>query len=600
MGFNFSQPFKDLADSVSKLFQPAVKPKHKPAIRGWNRLEGNPRKEDFDRSLRAEIRDPLWMLARQWQFGEFEGEDAGSPINVDVLTEHYSLNRYAVKRDAAGGYSDEIPLEAQVERETVPNDLGTQVMLARYLLKDLKSRLGTADLATAKTWLRQEFAIAQNIDNQLHRESVQMHELALATLFDGFQIYDLAKAGQLVAKVNGSGLAGNVNDEIIAAGGRLKDYFESLFTQPDAPESDAWKPSQLEYQFDVSAENKDAETTVLRAEEYAAGHLDWYSFDIDNKNGTRLTDGADANVTASKQGAMRLSFLPAPVSFQGMPKSRFWEMEDYKTEFSDITANTTDLAKMLFSEFALLHADDWVIVPYTLETGTMVEVKGIVVTDVFGEKTLVKAAGQGPDEDWQRWNLFNLHTTKEGDQSDHRLFLPPVVDKILESEPIEKVNFLRDEMANMVWAVESVLPSQLGAGINGHETALRLKEAESGTPAPPLVTEAKIRYVLGTDVPYNWIPFAPVQLPGSNRQIRLQRAKMPGPDRHRSQILAQPAPYFVREEEVPRSGATVTRSYQRTRWHDGKTYVWIGKRKQTGKGEGSSGLQFDQIREVKE
>ena len=598
MGFNFSTAFQDLAKAVENAFAPSVKPIHKPMIRGWNRLEGNPRKDDFDRSMRAEIRDPLWMLSRQWQFGEFQGEDAGSPINVDVLTEHYSLNRYAIKRDGAEAYSDEIPLEAQVEREVVPNDLGTQIMLARHLLKDLKSTLAANDLTDAKKWLRQEFSIDPNMDHQLHRESIQMHELVMTSLFDGYEMYNQIKNGQFEAKVNADVLL-NKKSEMLAAAGRLKTYFESLFTQPDAPEKDAWRPSQLEYQFDVSAEDKNANRTLLTAEEYSEGHLDWYSFDIDNDNDATLTDNPNAATKASVQGEVRMSFLPAPVTFEGMPKSRYWEMENYKTEFADITANTTDLAKMLFSEFAMLHADDWVIVPYKLETGNIVEVKGIIVTDVFGEKVMIKAAGQGPDEDWHRWNLFNLHTTKTGDQSDHRLFLPPVVDKILESEPLEKVNFLRDEMANMVWAVESTLPSQLGSGISGHETASRLREAENNVPVVPVVTDAKIRYVLGTEVPYNWIPFAPVQLPGSIRQIRLQRAKLPGPDRHHSQILDQPAPYFVREEEVPRSGAIVCRTYQRARWYNGKTFTWIGKRKQTGKGEGSSGLGFDQIVEVK-
>jgi len=31
-------------------------------VRGWNRLEGRPRSADFERSLRAEVRDPLWFL----------------------------------------------------------------------------------------------------------------------------------------------------------------------------------------------------------------------------------------------------------------------------------------------------------------------------------------------------------------------------------------------------------------------------------------------------------------------------------------------------------------------------------------------------------
>jgi hypothetical protein len=55
----------------------------------------------------------------------------------------------------------------------------------------------------------------------------------------------------------------------------------------------------------------------------------------------------------------------------------------------------------------------------------------------------------------------------------------------------------------------------------------------------------------------------------------------------------------VPEEEVPRAGAVVTRSFQRTRWHGGATCLWLGRRKENGRGEGSSGLRFDQIVEKK-
>jgi hypothetical protein len=53
--------------------------------------------------------------------------------------------------------------------------------------------------------------------------------------------------------------------------------------------------------------------------------------------------------------------------------------------------------------------------------------------------------------------------------------------------------------------------------------------------------------------------------------------------------------YFLHEEEVPRAGAMVSQAYQRTRWTDGQVVVWLGARKQTGRGEGSSGLSFDRI-----
>jgi hypothetical protein len=156
-------------------------------------------------------------------------------------------------------------------------------------------------------------------------------------------------------------------------------------------------------------------------------------------------------------------------------------------------------------------------------------------------------------------------------------------------------------MANMAWAVERVLASGLGQGISGYAVASRA--AATVPPPPPLhATTAPVRYVLGTDVPYNWIPFVPVHRPGSRRSVQLQRARMPqdagAPSRAPRTAILDIKPYFVNEEEVPRAGKLVTRGYQRARWLDGRTLTWIGRRVTTGRGEGSSGLAFDRAVDV--
>src|SRR6188768_938633 len=63
-----------------------------PSITVYNRLESTPRAAEFDRSLRAEVRDALWMLTRQWQFGEFKGEDAATALSTKILGEHTTIN----------------------------------------------------------------------------------------------------------------------------------------------------------------------------------------------------------------------------------------------------------------------------------------------------------------------------------------------------------------------------------------------------------------------------------------------------------------------------------------------------------------------------
>jgi hypothetical protein len=59
----------------------------------WLRLEPTPHSDVIDPGLHAAIHDPLWMLARQWQLGEFQGEDVGSPIEADLHTSYAILCR---------------------------------------------------------------------------------------------------------------------------------------------------------------------------------------------------------------------------------------------------------------------------------------------------------------------------------------------------------------------------------------------------------------------------------------------------------------------------------------------------------------------------
>ena len=44
----------------------------------WQRVEPSVLNDDIKGSLQGAIHDPLWLLSRQWQMGEFRGEDAGT------------------------------------------------------------------------------------------------------------------------------------------------------------------------------------------------------------------------------------------------------------------------------------------------------------------------------------------------------------------------------------------------------------------------------------------------------------------------------------------------------------------------------------------
>src|SRR5436190_12398473 len=106
-----------------------------PSITAYNRLEASPRTGDFARSLKAEIRDSLWMLTRQWQFGEFQGEDAASPVTAQILGEHTALDCVGFPGGHAVPYDAGVPLEAEVEREQVAANLFLATQMARMFLR---------------------------------------------------------------------------------------------------------------------------------------------------------------------------------------------------------------------------------------------------------------------------------------------------------------------------------------------------------------------------------------------------------------------------------------------------------------------------------
>ena len=541
-----------------------------PLVRGWNRLEGRPRSADFERSLRAEVRDPLWFLTRQWQFGEFEGDDAGSPIDARIAYETAPLDGYRSGADILP-YDGKTPLEARVEGEAVPFDLMLHMQAARVFERLLADRGRGARLHDYVGLFVLDYDAG--VAGEGTSEARAMFDAGQSFLFDAAQLIAAVRDGSHATRIAGfTGLTATESAQLVEAGQLLVSWYERTYTQPTQPP--AWRPDRLDYHFDCVS---GGEAVTLTADDHRGGDLDWHAFDV----GSPVASGRTApTVTA-------LSFLPTTVRFAGMPSPRYWEMEDGKTDFGRLDVNTNDLARLLLAEYMLLFSNDWCAVPLALSVGSFTRIQGLLVTDVFGEQTLIRAADRGRDSDWQRWSMYRL----DGDDSANMgLLLAPALASGMRSAPVEQVRFLRDEMANMVWAVEYRVASKLGEPFN---PAL----APPVPPSPgPAATAA--RFHLGDSVPANWRPFIPAHLPGSQRSIRLQRARLPDqPALPLGVVLDAPAPYFVAEEEVPRAGRLVTRGFRRARWTDGTTFLWMGRESPIGRGEGSSGLVFDRVEE---
>jgi hypothetical protein len=608
--------------------------KSRPGITIWNRLEGRPRTESFDRALRAEVRDPLWLLTRQWQMGEFQGDDAGSPISVKARVETTRFRKYQSVSGPVEPFNDAIPLEAHVERMPVrfsqrarpdaePHGIALDIrlLMGRQWLKMIRSVApvaATQEFITAYAVHQPDPTEPLDTPTCAHPEAWSSFAATAGRRMDGAQLYFYLIATPTNHASDGIASLAGMEAVIDPIAARFVAWFQRLFYQPEGP--GAWESDRLEYQFAASAPEADGEK-VLVAEEYFQGHLDWYNFDVDPQRAVL----GDPDPAAEPPVRTTLSMLPTQATFNGMPNTRWWRFEDNRTNFGDIKPDTIDLAKLLLIDFGLVYANDWFLVPFTMPAGSIANVRGIAVTNVFNERTWVTAAGSGDDDNWQRWAMFLVSVKGKGHEpADLSLVLPPTAQKVLEGAPLEEVLFGRDEMANMVWGIERAVPLPSGEPKNGREAAYetrdfyeRALERVLGAPPQPLppAEGAKIRYKVMSSVPENWIPMIPVHVEGDNREVQLHRAAMlrimegdpdtsPDPVRPRTSLLREgledvpQAGYRLHEEEVSRAGVRVTQGFQRTRWSDGRAWVWLGVRKQTGRGEGSSGLAFDRIIDV--
>ena len=263
---------------------------------------------------------------------------------------------------------------------------------------------------------------AAAVRGYIDADAERCYRLPLGRLLNGAKLLsDVASGAYASAVAAFPGLSAVEVADLTQAGQDLRAWFRRAYQVPDGPDDDAWVPRFLEYQFACETTGPGSSPTVLAADQYADGRLDWFAFDVDTSSAP-APPGHDGEGEPAEHA---LSFIPAPVTFSGMPNPRYWEIENRRTEFADIDANTTDIAKLLMVEFAIVYSNDWCVIPYVVDVGSLNSLPGLLVTDDFGETTLVRAAGHGANDAWQRWAMFTLGNKVRGGPADVRLFVPP-------------------------------------------------------------------------------------------------------------------------------------------------------------------------------
>jgi hypothetical protein len=516
------------------------------------RFEPLPRSNEVASGLTARIHDPAWALTRQWQFGEFAGQDAGSPVLIELEGESALITHWSpglgdspkwVSYDPAAG-----PLDRLVEAEDPPpEDLLARVEGGAQFAR-LLEKAGKADKLPA---IIAALGFEQPPEDEETAAGIGLVSLLADSVPDAKRLAKAIKGGSL--PVTG----------IAAVAKQWGEWWARLGADPGP---DTFDSARFEHNAVISVGGK-----TLRAQEYTGDGLDWYSVD------------ADPNVPpkpAGKPHRFAREAIASPLRFSGLPADRFWEMEDAQIDLGKAEVGTLDTGRLLLIAFAEVYGSDWFLVPLEVPAGSLTTISTLRVTDTFGVEQEIARAGA---ED-QGWNMFSVEGVDDG-----LLVMPSAPAQT--GDPLETIVLARDELANLSWAIEAEYTAPRGVLVNRRDHWVEI------APEPREPTDLPA-YEVQTVVPDYWLPLIPHAIaPGSIRfdLVPLEQPDIPGAEPEPLGRLLSPET-TLHEEEVPREGAIVIRRPVIARWFDGSAHTWTRREKNPGRGESSSGLAFDTAR----
>jgi hypothetical protein len=558
------------------------------------RLEPQSISGDPAPGLEARVADPLWMIGRQWQFGELLGEDAGSPVSVRVGSRALPVTAWAPAGGPdAGDDARESPVAVPPAEQWRPWPQGAA-------LEELVEHVPRSGYERGLRWRAETgAALVEALEDAGHGDVVaavrDAYPLSLPDdPLDPDGRLDPAAARLLL------GLGGAVPDGVAAAddatagvpswvadasdpGGTEAVLHEWLAWVLGAPDrGGAWTTPRLEHRFWLRF-GHGPDAVVVRATALGSGTARWHDLEWVPRAHVDLDGDEELGGVAARDDVM----LATPLRFPGMPADRYWQLEDGSIDMGAIEAQPHDLARLCLAEFALVSGDDWIVVPVDGLAGALNQVATVEVTTTFGETREVRSAS-----DARRSGGFRIFevTSADGRELDGVL-LPPTGATPLLGDPVEEVAFVRDEAANMAWGIERIVPGRSGDG------RLRQDEPRPARPDPPPDRDPEdVLYEFVAPVPKHWIPLVPVRLGPARIGLRKGAMLAEGEKVEAESVLLEPTPLTFPPEEIPREGITVRAVPALARRRDGTYARWTSHRVRVGRGEASSGFASDSAR----
>ena len=608
------------------------------------KIETRARKADYSDALSFEISDPLWALGRQWQFGRFQGNNCGSAVQTKIIVQKgyilCALNKHGKENllfpweYGEPAEKDKLPpLEYEVEKRPRKIDLYARIESAQHFL-GMKAVLKEKDaiLMALVTAFPLDPIVPENADSlektfiQANTKLDKFYRYYKNRCFDGYKLY-LA-----------SGIPSSLNQKRM--NNALKEYREWFRKKylPDEASDQYWNDKKLGYEVALYA----ADDTYIAAD-YHTGRLSWYSFD--HMWGTERGFNAPSVYET-------LTAIPTSATFPAAPNRRLWEFENRRVQFNDWrNEDTTALASSVILQYTMMYSNDWMIVPVETEVGTVLRVIEIEITDSFGRTFKIRDSAEKADSrkrdyrdknnsfinQWAMFSNADLHTYfSDNFDSDCGLLCPPTLQRVEQGAPVEEVQFLRDEMANMVWGIEERVSDGCGGSLDSRshsEKVIAIIDEKRRVDDSDVIRpkDADYSFLIENRVPLHWIPFIPEKVPPrketdvnelglleternevAGRDIVFRRGRMPiwydddyRPVLPSSQLLAvkkdkdgKTIPRYIYEEEIQGYGTKVGLYPQRTRWFNGASFTWLGYEKKISGTQANSGLMFDALLDV--
>ncbi len=494
------------------------------SITTWTRLEpdimtGNP-ETDLTAGVAATLADPLWLIGRQWQMGELSGEDAGSPVQAHIKASFALFDRIALPKQVP---FDRVSMIAEELVERAPGIGDPRTRKAGWT--SFQQRLVEAQIGSAAGRVPSTYP-AQDGD-------------AILEDFDQDRLADKL------------GMTGSVPFGEVAR--NWAGWYRSRAATARNP---AWDSNRLTYDFSMTAPLPNSLGRATASDHYG-GRLDWDSFTLTESTRAR---GPDPTIAET---AMAPALLDAP----GMPCAWFWELESARFDIGRMEAAANDTGRLLIIETLMAYAADWYLTALKVPTGSLAKIEELRVVDTFGVTAIIQPVDAvQPDPDWGLWKIG----------ATPHLLIPPPESNGLVSAPLEEWALVRDEGANLAWAIRKV------------------PEVVPQAPqlAPAASPDADFIYEAMVAITPDRIALALVDKGGERRFKPAPQFRGSAVDLH-SALL--PKTLALLDDSLPDEGITLQRRYKFARAADGSGHLWVEFVKTVGSAVASSGLVFDRL-----